>query len=87
MRNVPGMDTHLAPAFSNDCLGRDRIFIPMGRAWRDSYVIIRQEVQAAGSSKENTDPRPNWLQTTIDPLWASTIALAMASPIPVPCTL
>jgi hypothetical protein len=39
-----------------------------------------------GSPKWNTDPWPSWLVTPRLPPWASTIALAIARPMPVPCT-
>ncbi len=51
-----------------------------------STLLGVSELQVVGSSKENTEPRPSWLVTLIAPLWASTIALAMAKPMPVPCT-
>ena len=40
----------------------------------------------SGRLKWNTDPLPTWLMTPMVPPWASTIALQMASPMPVPCT-
>ena len=39
---------------------------------------------AIGTVNENTEPLPNWLMTAIDPLCASTMALEMGRPMPVP---
>ena len=36
--------------------------------------------------KEKTEPWPRWLVRLIVPPWASTMALAMGRPMPVPCT-
>ena len=39
-----------------------------------------------GNVTLNTEPLPSWLVTAIVPPWASTMAFAIANPIPVPCT-
>ncbi len=55
-------------------------------------VIARVSARArpqrfSGRVKENTEPRPGWVVNEMVPPCASTIALAMARPMPVPCTL
>ena len=44
------------------------------------------ESRSIGKLNEKTDPCPSWLVTPIVPPCASTIALAMGRPMPVPCT-
>src|SRR5579862_5246800 len=39
-----------------------------------------------GKVKKKTEPWPSWLVTPIEPPWASTMALAIGRPMPVPCT-
>ncbi len=48
------------------------------------YEVLASERQFSGNEKEKTDPRPSWLTKLSVPPCASTSALAMASPIPVP---
>ena len=47
---------------------------------------VLARVYASGKEKENTDPPSDPATTWIAPPWASTMAFAMGSPMPVPCT-
>ena len=42
--------------------------------------------RSMGRVKEKTEPWPRWLVRDIEPPWASTMALAMGRPMPVPST-
>ena len=45
-------------------------------------LVCAPQAGVRGKPKENTEPYPNWLVTSILPLCASTIALTIARPIP-----
>src|SRR5450432_137991 len=68
----------LAPGWSAKHCARAR-----GTLHREKLSRMARAHSTMGMVKEKTEPLPGWLVTEMVPPWASTMALEMASPMPV----